>query len=154
MPQQLCCMSPKPVMGALWAGLRPRKHLQLSKKPGLGASCLSGMAAPQQGQGANPGGAAQMLAIAPLRCSFLYHSRSYFMYLFTVSNSSAFLPKGFCCTASKLTLQLRPWAFVKISWKQTSPWLLTLGGVRIWVYSALLASLYHQPNQNLGSSSP
>lgn len=86
-----------------------------------------------------------------LRCSFLYHSRSYVLYLFTVSNSNAFLLKHSCCTASELTLQLRPWAFVKISWKQTSSWPLTPGGVRIWAYLALLASLYHQPNQNLGS---
>lgn len=52
-------MSPKPVTEALWAGLRPGKHLQLSEKPGTGASCLPGIAATQQAQGANPGGAAQ-----------------------------------------------------------------------------------------------
>lgn len=52
-------MSPKPVTEAFWAGLRPRKHLQLSEKPGTGASCLGGMAATRQTQGANPGSAAQ-----------------------------------------------------------------------------------------------
>lgn len=49
---------------------------------------------------------------------------------------------------------LQAMGFLKISWKQTSPWPPTLGAVWIWAYSALLASLYHQPNQNLGSSSP
>ena len=64
-------MSPKPVTKALWAGLRPRKHLQLSEKPGTGASCLPGMAATRQTQGANAGGTAQ--------CSKYYRSGAVFL---------------------------------------------------------------------------
>lgn len=76
----------------------------------------------------------------------------FFVYLFSVSKTMYFHsnPSG----APELILQLRPWALVKISWKQPSPWTRALRVVQIWVYSALLGFLYHQPNQNLGSSSP
>lgn len=148
-PWQLCCSSPRAGTGALQAMLQPGKHSQLSKEPEW---CWL----PPRGNSplANPGyrsqGCSSAIQMSRLRCSFLHHSSSYFMYLFSVSNSNVFLLRPFWCSRVDFAAQAMDFED-ELKAAQSSA-MDTGSGSDLDLLS--FTFLCHQPNQNIGSASP